>query len=123
MLPSNNLTRSYYHLTTQEYLFADSNFFSLDEYFNIKTIIMIDPQIAKVPAAYTHKYIIASKWLYFSNQVHTLPPKLIRAVRIPESMEANKKIVIIGFSLASGLIADKLSDCGMSVVIVDKNRR
>ena len=76
----------------------------------------------KVPLSYATKYIIANKWLYFSNQVHTISPKLITPIK-PQTPLQPVKVVIIGLSLASALIADKLSECGINVLIVDKNRR
>lgn len=48
LLTPNNLTTSYYHMTSNEYLLAEANFFSLDEYFNIKTLALTAPDFSKV---------------------------------------------------------------------------
>jgi hypothetical protein len=121
LLPANNLTTSYYHLTANEYLFAESHFSSMDEYFNLKTLVVAPAEIARIPVEYAEKYIIMKKWLLLSGQIRYSGAKEARLLGIPERPEV--RVAIVGLSLASLLIADRLSEFGVSVIVVDKGRK
>ena len=122
LLTPNNLTTSYYHMTSNEYLLAEANFFSLDEYFNIKTLALTAPDFSKVSVEYAEKYIMLRKWLFFSGQAKQNNVKELKMLGIKEANEAFR-VAIVGLSMTTLLIADKLSDFGLQVVIFDKGKR
>lgn len=71
---------------------------------------------------YAEKYIILRKWLFFSGQAKQNNIKELKLLGIKEVNEAFR-VVVVGLSMTTLLIADKLSDFGMQVVIFDKGKR
>lgn len=71
---------------------------------------------------YAEKYIILRKWLFFSGQAKQNNVKELKLLGIKEVNEAFR-VVVVGLSMTTLLIADKLSDFGMQVVIFDKGKR
>lgn len=83
---------------------------------------MLSPaDLTRVPHEYAEKYIILKKWLLFTAQLRYTGLKEAKLLGIAEKLDV--KVVIIGLSLASLLVADRLSEFGVSVVVVDKGRR
>lgn len=62
------------------------------------------------------------KWLFFSGQAKQNSIKELKLLGIKEANEAFR-VVIVGLSMTTLLIADKLSDFGLQVVIFDKGKR
>jgi hypothetical protein len=52
-----------------ENLFAEDHFFSMDEYYNIKSLVISAANPSKVPAEYAEKFIILKKFLLLSGQM------------------------------------------------------
>ena len=52
-----------------------ANFFSIDEYFNLKTVVLLEPDPSKIPVEYAEKYIMLRKRMLFSNQIKDISPR------------------------------------------------
>lgn len=46
----------------------------MDEYFNLKTIALLEPDISKIPVEYSDKYMMLRKKLLFSHQIKDVTP-------------------------------------------------
>jgi hypothetical protein len=110
----------YYQLSIAEHMFLQSNFASVDEYFTLKTVVLLEPDVSKIDVEYADKFMMLRKRMLFTNQVQG-SPKELRCMSIRPSPE--HRVVIIGLSLPSLLIAEKLSDFGITVFLVDKHKR
>ncbi len=76
----------------------------------------------KIPAEYAEKYIILKKFLLLNGQIRENSPEELKLLGISETKE-QIKVVIVGISLPNLLLADKLSDFGVQVVLIDKTKR
>ena len=63
-------------------MFMQSNFFSIDEYFNLKTIALLESDLSKVPVYYADKYMMMRKRLLFSNQLKDVSQKELRTLSL-----------------------------------------
>ena len=95
-------------------MFMQNHFFSVDEYFNLKSIILLEPDCSKVSVEYADKFMILKKRLLFTNQIKETTAKELRHLCIPPHVEhkVSKKIyqvIVIGFSLPVLMMVDKLS--------------
>ena len=63
-------------------MFMQSNFFSIDEYFNLKTIALLESDLSKVPVHYADKYMMMRKRLLFSNQLKDVSQKELRTLSL-----------------------------------------
>ncbi len=61
------------------------------------------------------------KWLLFAGQLRYPGVKEARLLGLSERQDV--KVAIVGLSMGSLLLADRLSEIGLSVAIVDKGRR
>lgn len=109
-------------------MFAQSNFFSMDEYFNIKTIALLQPEVGKISVEYADKFMMLRKKLLFTGQLLSVSQKELATLCIipnPENrvIYSINKVIIVGVSLASLMLADKLSELGLSVTLIDKSRK
>jgi hypothetical protein len=77
---------------------------------------------AKIPAEYAEKYIILKKFLLLSGQIRESSQEELKLLGISETKE-QIKVAIVGISLPNLLLADKLSDFGVQVVLIDKTKR
>ncbi len=82
LLPPNNLTTSYYIMNNVENLFAEDHFFSMDEYYNIKSLVISAANPSKVPAEYAEKFIILKKFLLLSGQMRESSQEELRLLGI-----------------------------------------
>ena len=77
--------------------------------------------LTSIPVEYLQKLVALKKWLLFSGQLRY--PGIKEAKLLGLNERSDVKVVIVGLSLGSLLLADRLSEIGISVAIVDKGRR
>jgi hypothetical protein len=82
----------------------------------------MNADFSKVSVDYAERYVILRKWLLFSGQVKYNSIRELKSLGIHEKFDSIR-VVIVGLSMATLLIADKFSDFGLNVVIFDKGRR
>ena len=76
-----------------------ANFFSIDEYFNLKTVALLEPDSSKIPVQYAEKYIMIRKRMIFSNQVKDVSPRELKMMNMQPNQDT--KVNTILFRLPS----------------------
>jgi hypothetical protein len=59
----------------------------MDEYFNLKTIALLQPDLSKIPVYYADKFMILRKKLLFSHHINNISPKELKLLCITPNQE------------------------------------